>query len=578
MIAAAATEFEIASLLIEAGTVNAVALAQARRESEVMGVPLMEILLIQDWISDATVAQIYAERSGLRFLDLLRRRPSPEWVLTLPENVARQKECLVYGEVGDVLVVALSDPIDPSVRPTVLNRYGRTVQFVVSPRYQIRESIDEIYGRARARGMFPDSISRGLAGASSAALGRGAGGAGEPAAGPARALAAGDFSIVAELNSVVDEAVDRRASDIHLEPEEDRFRIRFRIDGNLTEARAYPIEISSSLISRVKVLANLDITERRRPQDGRFTQRSFDQEIDVRVAVIPTTRGERITLRLLSQDRSRLDIEALGMGLELRPAFEKLIHRPHGIILLTGPTGSGKTTTLYVALQSINTVGRHIITIEDPVEYHIPGINQVAVDAEFGVSFSAALRSILRHNPDVIMVGEIRDAETAHLALEASLTGHLVFATLHTNSAVGAVTRLLDMGCEPYLVASGLIGVMAQRLVRKICTNCKQAYEPTDSERKIMGIPARQYGVRIYRGAGCSRCSRTGYFDRIGVFEYVPFDVGLAELVTAKATSDVLQNHAKEHGAIILRDDAMTKVREGLTTLEEALRVIVHSD
>ncbi len=578
MIAAAATEFEIASILIEAGTVNAVALAQARRESEVMGVPLMEILLIRDWVSDATVAQTYAERSGLRFLDLLRRRPSPEWVLTLPENVARQKDCLVYGEVGDVLVVALSDPIDPTVRPTVLNRYGRTVQFVVSPRYQIREAIDEIYDRARARGMFPDSLSRGLSGAPSTALGRGVGSAGEPAAVPTRAPVAGDFSIVAELNSVVDEAVDRRASDIHLEPEEDRFRIRFRIDGNLTEARAYPIDMASSLISRVKVLANLDITERRRPQDGRFTQRSFDQEIDVRVAVIPTTRGERITLRLLSQDRSRLDIEALGMGLELRPAFEKLIHRPHGIILLTGPTGSGKTTTLYVALQSINTVGRHIITIEDPVEYHIPGINQVAVDAEFGVSFSAALRSILRHNPDVIMVGEIRDAETAHLALEASLTGHLVFATLHTNSAVGAVTRLLDMGCEPYLVASGLIGVMAQRLVRKICTNCKLAYEPTDSERKIMGISARQYGVRIYRGSGCSRCSRTGYFDRIGVFEYVPFDAGLAELVTAKATSEILQDYAKEHRAIILRDDAMSKVREGLTTLEEALRVIVHSD
>ncbi|MDO8632651.1 MAG: ATPase, T2SS/T4P/T4SS family [Phycisphaerales bacterium] len=587
MIAAAAGEFDIASKLLDAGTVNAVALAQARRESEVMGLPLVEVLLTHDWISDAGVAQAYAELSGLRFLDLLRRRPMVEWVLTLPENIARRKECLVYGEVSGVLVVAVADPVDPTVRTAVEPRYERSVQFVVSPRYQIREAIDEIYGRARARGVVsepspksgfsspkvapPTIASAGVIRLASEANAR-------PAPAVARTPPTNEINIVQELGSIVDEAVDRRASDVHLEPEDDCFRVRYRIDGSMIEARAYPVETANPMISRVKVLANLDITERRKPQDGRFTQRSFDQEIDIRVAVIPTSRGEHVTLRLLSQDRSRLDLEALGMGLELRPEFEKLIHRPHGIILLTGPTGSGKTTTLYVALQSINTVDRHIITIEDPVEYHIRGVNQVAVDAEYGVSFSQALRSILRHNPDVIMVGEIRDAETAHLALEASLTGHLVFATLHTNSAVGAVTRLLDMGCEPYLVASGLIGVMAQRLVRKICTNCKQAYEPTEAERKIMGVPPGQFGVRIYRGAGCSRCSRSGYFDRIGVFEYVPFDVGLADLVTAKATTDVMQSYAKERGAIILRDDAMTKVREGLTTLEEALRVIVYSE
>ena len=578
----AAPEYDIVSKLLDAGTVNAVAIAQARRESEVMGLPLLEILLSRDWISDAEVAKGYADLSGLRFLDLLRRRPAPEWVLTLPENLARRKDCVVYGEVAGSIVVAVGDPIDPTVRAAVQSRYDRTIQFVVSPRYQIREAIDEIYGRARARNVFsePPAIRAPMSSKASttAVAGKDAARPGQEAGPAARKPVANEINIVQEFNGVVDEAVDRRASDIHLEPIEDCFRVRYRIDGSMIEARAYPLEVASPLISRIKVLANLDITERRKPQDGRFSQRSFDQEIDVRVAVIPTTRGERVTLRLLSQDRSRLDLEALGMGSELLPAFEKLIHRPHGIILLTGPTGSGKTTTLYVALQRINTVDRHIITIEDPVEYHIPGVNQVAVDTEYGVSFSQALRSILRHNPDIIMVGEIRDAETAHLALEASLTGHLVFATLHTNSAAGAVTRLLDMGCEPYLVASGLIGVMAQRLVRKICTNCKQAYEPTDSERKIMGVPPGRFGVRIYRGAGCSRCGRSGYFDRIGVFEYVPFDTGLAELVTAKATTEAMQNYAKDHGAIILRDDAMTKVREGLTTLEEALRVIVYSE
>ena len=379
--------------------------------------------------------------------------------------------------------------------------------------------------------------------------------------------------MVEQLDSILDEAVDRRASDIHVEPEGDRLRIRLRIDGRMLEARAYPLDTAAAMISRIKVLCTMDITERRKPLDGRFTHRSFDQQIDVRVAVIPTARGESVTLRLLSQDRTRLTLEHLGMGLELRQAFERLIHRPYGIILLTGPTGSGKTTTLYAALQVINSVDKHIITVEDPVEYHIAGVNQVGVNEEFGVSFSAALRSILRHDPDVVMVGEIRDEPTAHLALEASLTGHLVFATLHTNSAVGAVTRLLDMGCEPYLVASGVIGVMAQRLVRKICSNCQRAYEPNATERRIMGIPRDRMDVEIHRGTGCSRCMRTGYLDRIGVFEFVPFDMGLANLAMEKATTEVLHRYAVEHGAITLRHDAIAKVRAGLTTLEEALRV-----
>jgi type II secretory ATPase GspE/PulE/Tfp pilus assembly ATPase PilB-like protein len=266
------------------------------------------------------------------------------------------------------------------------------------------------------------------------------------------------------------------------------------------------------------------------------------------------------------------------MSTEMRQAFERLIRRPYGLILMTGPTGSGKTTTLYAGLSRINTVDRHVITVEDPVEYRIAGVNQVAVDSAYGVSFAQALRSILRHDPDVIMVGEIRDEETAHLALEAALTGHLVLATLHTNSAVGAVTRLLEMECEPYLVASALIGVMAQRLVRKICANCKRGYEPNEAERKMLGIPLERRNVEVYRGTGCSRCLRTGYFDRVGVFEYAPFDAGMAQLVMEKATTETLQKHAVEHGAITLRDDAVTKVREGLTTLEEALRVVAQAE
>ncbi len=553
MLAAEAAEHRIVAKLLSDKTVTLLGLAALGREAEIFGLPLVEMLLFKDIVSDADAAQVYADLSGFRFLDLSRRTPTRAWTLTLPENIARRKDCLIFGEVSGQLVVAVADPFDTSVRAAVATRFERPVQYVVSPRFQIREAVDDIYGTARAQGARLRALT--------------------PMASAIAPTSASGLNIVEQLDSILDEAVDRRASDVHIEPEEDRLRVRLRIDGRMMEVRAYPLDAAASLVSRIKVMCKMDITERRKPQDGRFTHRSFDQQIDIRVAVIPTARGERITLRLLSQDRTRLTLENLGMGLELRQAFERLIHRSYGIILLTGPTGSGKTTTLYAALNVINSVDKHIITIEDPVEYHMEGINQVAVDTEFGVSFARALRSILRHDPDVVMVGEIRDEETAHLALEASLTGHLVFATLHTNNAVGAVTRLLDMGCEPYLVASAIIGVMAQRLVRKICVNCKKSYEANETERRILGVPAERTGVEVFRGAGCSRCLRTGYYDRVGVYEFVPFDVGLSAMVMQKATTEEMHEYAQTHGAITLRDDAIAKVREGLTTLEEALRV-----
>lgn len=556
MIAAEAAEHRIIEQLIEGGQVKGVTLVNLRLESELLGLPLVELFQERDLISESDVARVYSELGGLRFLDLTRRTASPAWALTLPENIARTKDCMIFGEVAGQLVATVADPIDPSVRSAVSSRFERTVQFVVSPRFQIRNAIDSVYGDSRAKGAR-------ITGST-------------PISTPTVTTSVTGLKMTEQLDSIIDEAVDRRASDIHIEPEDDRLRVRLRVDGRLIETRAFPLEAVAPLVSRVKVLATLDITERRKPQDGRFSHRSFDQEIDIRVAVIPGARGERVTLRLLSKDRSRLTLEHLGMGTELRQAFQRLIHRSHGIILLTGPTGSGKTTTLYAALQQINTVDKHIITIEDPVEYHMAGINQVAVDAEFGVSFAKALRSILRHDPDVIMVGEIRDQETAHLALEASLTGHLVFATLHTNSAVGAVTRLLDMGCEPYLVASAIIGVMAQRLVRRICPNCSKPAEANETERRLLRLPENRKDVRIYRGAGCSRCLRSGYYDRVGVYEYVPFDAELAKLVMEKQTTEELEAHAIEHGAITLRDDAITKVLDGLTTLEEALRVTSH--
>jgi type II secretory ATPase GspE/PulE/Tfp pilus assembly ATPase PilB-like protein len=381
------------------------------------------------------------------------------------------------------------------------------------------------------------------------------------------------LNVVELIDSILDEAVDRRASDVHIEPTQDRIRVRIRIDGQLVESRVVPKELLAPLVSRVKILCKLDITERRTAQDGRFDYSSFEQKIDIRVATIPTVYGERVTMRLLGMDQSRLELSSLGMELDIQQQFERLIRRPHGIILLTGPTGSGKTTTLYSALRQINTLDKHVITIENPVEYRIAGINQVQVDPENNVTFANALRSIVRHDPDIIMVGEIRDLETARLALEASLTGHLVFATLHTNSAAGAMTRLLDMGSEPYLVASGIVGVIAQRLVRRICDHCKESYSPNAKERELCGIPPERVEAELFRGNGCARCLRTGYYDRVGIYEFLQIDAGLAELIMETAPAEKMHQYGIEHGMQTLRMDAIAKALRGLTTLEEAIRV-----
>ncbi len=555
MIAAIDAEVTVLRQLLDNRALNRGTVASVLHDAAMLGLPPVETLLAKDVISDEDVGQAYADLLGLRYLDLTRRRPSTPWVLSLPENVARRKNCLVFGEVGGHLVVAVGDPSDPSVRAELEEHFDRAIQYVVSPRYQITELQDELYGDARRKGARMVEAS--------------------PMARRTATVSSVGLNFIEQLDSIIDEAVDRRASDVHIEPEADRLRVRLRIDGRLIESRAYPLDATPGFVSRVKVMSNLDITEKRRPQDGRFTQRSFEQDLDVRVAVLPTVHGERVTLRLLNMDRSNVDFSKLGMELSCEQAFDRLIKRPHGIILITGPTGSGKTTTLYAALQRINSLDRHIVTIEDPVEYRVGGINQVQIDHEHGVTFAGALRSILRHDPDVIMVGEIRDQETARLALEASLTGHLVFATLHTNSAVGSLTRLLDMGCEPYLVASAVVGVMAQRLVRRVCRKCAKPHAANDTERELMSIPPERGEVEVLRGAGCARCHRSGYFDRIGIYELVEVDTGLSDLLMHKASTEALQNHAVASGAHTLRQDAVAKVLHGETTLEEAMRVTV---
>ena len=380
-----------------------------------------------------------------------------------------------------------------------------------------------------------------------------------------------DGLIIRLINALFTEAIRENASDIHLECFETRLRVRFRVDGVLHEVIRPPTALGPLLVSRIKVMAGLDIAEKRIPQDGRISLRIAGRAVDVRVSTLPSGPGERVVLRLLDKQRGRLDLAACGLTPAALARLTRLIGRPHGILLVTGPTGSGKTTTLYSVLERLNDIGRNIITIEDPIEYYLEGVSQTQVNARVDMSFARGLRAILRQDPDVIMVGEIRDLETAEIAVQASLTGHLVLSTLHTNSALGAITRLRDMGVEPFLLASSLLGVLAQRLVRRLCPACRHEYRADAASCERLGVPAAAAPV-LYRAVGCSACRQTGYIGRQGIFEVVEIDDTLLELIHAGAPEPALIAAARPRSAS-LRADGVARVLAGETSLEELLRV-----
>jgi len=380
-----------------------------------------------------------------------------------------------------------------------------------------------------------------------------------------------DAPIIRLINAILGEAIKENASDIHVETFEKRLVIRFRIDGILREVVQPKRELAALLVSRIKVMAKLDIAEKRVPQDGRISLRVGGREVDVRVSTLPSANGERVVLRLLDKQAGRLTLTHLGMSPRDRALMQETVKKPHGIILVTGPTGSGKTTTLYASLVTLNDRTRNILTVEDPIEYHLEGVGQTQVNTKVEMTFARGLRAILRQDPDVVMVGEIRDQETAEIAVQASLTGHLVLSTLHTNSAIGAVTRLVDMGVEPFLLSSSLLGVLAQRLVRVLCPACKQAYQADAAECGLLGVVPEQPPT-LYHAAGCEDCRQLGYRGRTGIYELVVFDDALRTLIHNRASEQEMTRHARLLGPSI-RDDGMRKVREGVTTLEEVLRV-----
>lgn len=377
-----------------------------------------------------------------------------------------------------------------------------------------------------------------------------------------------DAPIIRLINALLTEAIKQNASDIHLETFERRLIVRFRVDGVLREVVQPKRELAPLLVSRIKVMAKLDIAEKRVPQDGRISLKVGGREIDIRVSTMPSSAGERVVLRLLDKEAGRLTLTALGMPDNLRKQLTELLLRPHGILLVTGPTGSGKSTTLYAGLSEINDQTRNILTVEDPIEYNIEGIGQTQVNVKADMTFARGLRAMLRQDPDVVMVGEIRDRETAEIAVQASLTGHLVLSTLHTNSAVGAVTRLRDMGIEPFLLASSLLGVLAQRLVRVLCPHCKEARQPTAMEQTFLGLK----GATVYHAKGCAQCNNTGYRGRIGIYELLVVDESVRQMIHGEDSEEALLKAVRPHARSI-RDDGIQRVREGITTLEEVLRV-----
>lgn len=373
------------------------------------------------------------------------------------------------------------------------------------------------------------------------------------------------------INAMLAEAIKEGASDVHIETFEQTLSIRFRVDGVLREVLTPSRKLAPLLVSRVKVMARLDIAEKRVPQDGRISLRIGGRAVDVRVSTMPSSHGERVVMRLLDKNATRLDLHSLGMTKANHDSFRKLIARPHGIILVTGPTGSGKSTTLYAGLQELNNAERNILTVEDPIEFDIDGIGQTQVNTKVDMTFARGLRAILRQDPDIVMVGEIRDLETAQIAVQASLTGHLVLSTLHTNTAIGAITRLRDMGIEPFLISSSLLGVLAQRLVRTLCPACKTAYEASKEQKKVFGL-SKQDSLTLYKAEGCEECNFKGYRGRTGIHELLLIDEKVQELIHAEAGEQKLEKQIRHHTPSI-REDGLKKVREGITTLEEVMRV-----
>ena len=511
--------------------------------------------------------QVIANALGSEVVPLKDKEISPELLKKIPAKVAQMYKCLPVGMNGSVLQVAVAEPLNPQLADEIHFAAKCDVQIVVSDPGDIVRAIERFYGQEDSGGY--DDILKELGQNKKIAEDANDAEADDAAA----AALANEVPIVKFVNLVLQQAVQDRASDIHFEPFETEFRIRYRVDGALYEMAPPPKHLALPVASRIKVMANLNISEKRLPQDGRINVTVSGKQVDLRVSTLPTAFGESIVLRVLDRSSVNLDIAALGFPKYVHDFVTEVIQRPNGIFVVTGPTGCGKTTTLYSCLRAVNTIDSKLLTAEDPVEFDIEGIMQVAVNEALGMTFGKALKAFLRQDPDIIMVGEMRDLETAQISIQASLTGHLVLSTLHTNDSPGAVTRLVDMGVEPFLISSTLMGVLGQRLVRTSCKNCRTPFEPTEQQLSMLGLSPHDLGDKMFHyGRGCSVCSDTGYKGRKGIFELLIIGDAIRTLINERAPTIVVRQRAVELGMVTLREDGLRSIFDGDTTIEEVVK------
>jgi type IV pilus assembly protein PilB len=556
-----------ARILIDRGVITRDMLQDAQQTARTTSAEVSDTLVKLGYATADEVMRALAADHGLEYVDLGSADIPNDVIELMPESVARENVVLPYIDDGSQLTVLISNPRDVDTMDKLRFILNRDIRIALATRASILESINRLYGQME--GESADSILQEFTDTAIDFT--------ETVDEDVRDSESIDESsapIVRLVNLMITEAVQLRASDIHVEPFEDRVRIRYRIDGVLHERDRLPKRQQAAIISRIKILAKIDIAERRRPQDGRIKVTVGDKELDLRVSVIPTNHGQSSVMRLLDKDSIKVGIRQLGFSESNFRTFQQLIRRPNGIILVTGPTESGKTTTLYAALNTLNRPDKKIITAEDPVEYYLPGINQVEVRHRIGLDFARIIRSMLRQAPNIILVGEMRDSETVSMGIQASLTGHLVFSTLHTNDAPSAVTRMVDMGVPGYLVASSVVAILAQRLVRTVCPKCRARYTPPESTLREFNItPEQLESARFMKGKGCNSCQKTGYKGRIAVFELMLIDSKVREMIFRNATTTELRKYSISRGMKTLYHDGIDKVLQGFTTFEEVARV-----
>lgn len=552
----------IGDLLVDRGLLTREQLTAALEEQDKTGSRLGQILREKELISEEDLVDVITTRLGIPKLSLDNIVIDPSIVEIVPLSIAKKYQLIPVFKIGRTLTVAMADPLDVIALDELkyltnlkINRTvsaGSAIAKAIHQYYSLRESMAEVI---RDISEEDTSVQPDLAATISEAE-----------------MSTSEAPLIKLVNLLIMQAVRERASDIHIEPDEHKLRIRYRINGVLKEQDAPPRSLHTSIVSRIKVMAQMDVSEKRVPQDGRFVTKVGNRDIDIRASTLPTVNGEKVVLRVLDRRNLVQGLDNLGFDNRTLVDFRELIRKPEGLILITGPTGSGKTTTLYAALNEVKSIEKNIITLEDPVEYTLALINQVQVNEKAGLTFASALRSILRQNPDIIMVGEIRDAETAQMAVRSSLTGHLVLTTVHTNDAAGAIARLIDMGVEDYLLASCLLGVLAQRLVRTICPGCKSKESLPTAVAEILGIDLEADGSRFYTGQGCEECGGTGYAGRIGIYEYLPINNRIREILLASPNSAAIKSAAQKLGMSTLREQVIAKGLSGITTYREILR------